>query len=76
MNDKVAETDARRALGTYQSIRRLVLAILVVAMFAALLFVGVGGLEIFGFEPVPFLPPLSLRWSELPWLLTVPAATD
>ncbi len=38
MNDKTAETDARRALGTYQSLRRLVLAILIVAMFAALLF--------------------------------------
>lgn len=38
MNNKIAETDARRALGTYQSLRRLVLAILIIAMFAALLF--------------------------------------
>lgn len=38
MNNKVAETEARRALGTYQSLRRLVLALLIVAMFAALLF--------------------------------------
>ena len=51
------------------------LASLAGAMFAALLFVGAGGLEIFGVEAVPFLPPLSLRWSELPWLLAVPATT-
>jgi cell division transport system permease protein len=43
--------------------------------FAALLFVGAAGLETFGLEAVPFLPPLSLRWIELPWLLAVPAAT-
>jgi hypothetical protein len=24
---------------------------------------------------VPFLPPLSLKWTEIPWLLAVPAAT-
>jgi cell division transport system permease protein len=51
------------------------LAALAGAMLAALLFVGAAGLEQFGVEAVPFLPPLSLRWSELPWLLTVPAAT-
>ena len=44
-------------------------------LFAALLFLGAGGLEIFGLEAVPFLPPLSLKWIEIPWLLTVPAVT-
>jgi cell division transport system permease protein len=42
---------------------------------AALLFLAAGGLEVVGVEAVPFLPPLSLQWSELPWLLAVPAAT-
>jgi cell division transport system permease protein len=41
---------------------------------AALVFLGAGGLEIFGLEAVPFLPPLSLKWTEIPWLLAVPAA--
>ena len=45
-------------------------------LFAAALFMGAGGLESFGVEAVPFLPPLSLRWSEIPWLLAVPAATS
>ena len=44
-------------------------------LFAGLFFVGAGGLESFGVEAVPFLPPLSLKWSEIPWLLAVPAAT-
>ncbi|HEY0266609.1 MAG TPA: hypothetical protein VGC16_07650 [Rhizomicrobium sp.] len=44
-------------------------------LFAALFFLGAGGLEIFGVEAVPFLPPLSLKWIEIPWLLAVPAAT-
>jgi cell division transport system permease protein len=44
-------------------------------LFAALLFLGAGGLEIFGVEAVPFLPPLSLKWIEIPWLLAVPAVT-
>jgi len=44
-------------------------------MFAALFFLGAGGLEIFGLEAVPFLPPLSLKWIEVPWLLAVPAVT-
>jgi len=39
---------------------------------AALFFLGAGGLEVFGVEAVPFLPPLSLRWTEYPWLLLVP----
>jgi cell division transport system permease protein len=33
-------------------------------------------LEVFGVEAVPFLPPLSLRWIEFPWLLAVPVATS
>jgi cell division transport system permease protein len=45
-------------------------------LFASLFFLGAGGLEIFGVEPVPFLPPLSLRWTELPWLLTVPVVAS
>ena len=44
-------------------------------LFAALFFLGAGGLETFGVEAVPFLPPLSLRWIEIPWLLAVPAVT-
>jgi cell division transport system permease protein len=44
-------------------------------LFASALFLGAGGLESFGVEAVPFLPPLSLKWSEIPWLLAVPAAT-
>jgi len=45
-------------------------------LFAALFFLGAGGLEVFGVEAVPFLPPLSLRWIEIPWLLAVPVATS
>jgi cell division transport system permease protein len=45
-------------------------------LFAALLFLGAGGLEVFGVEAVPFLPPLSLRWTEIPWLLAVPMAAS
>ena len=45
-------------------------------LFAALFFVGAGGLEVFGFEAVPFLPPLSLRWTEIPWLAAVPLVTS
>jgi cell division transport system permease protein len=44
-------------------------------LFAALFFLAAGGLESFGVEAVPFLPPLSLKWTEIPWLLAVPAAT-
>ena len=44
-------------------------------LFAGLFFVGAAGLESFGVEAVPFLPPLSLKWSEIPWLLAVPAVT-
>jgi cell division transport system permease protein len=45
-------------------------------LFAALFFLGAGGLEVFGVEAVPFLPPLSLRWTEIPWLLAVPVAVS
>jgi cell division transport system permease protein len=44
-------------------------------LFAGLFFLGAGGLESFGVEAVPFLPPLSLKWMEVPWLLAVPAVT-
>ena len=43
---------------------------------AALVFLAAGGLEVLGLEAVPFLPPLSLRWTEIPWLATVPIATS
>lgn len=43
---------------------------------SALFFLGAGGLEVFGVEAVPFLPPLSLRWIEIPWLAAVPVATS
>ena len=45
-------------------------------MFAALLFLAAGGLEVFGLEAVPFLPPISLKWIEIPWLLAVPLAAS
>jgi len=44
------------------------------AACAAILFLAAGGLESVGYEPVPFLPPLSLQPVELLWLLAVPAA--
>jgi len=50
-------------------------AALLGTLFAALLFLGAGGLERFGVDAVPFLPPLTLAWSEMPWLLLVPVAT-
>jgi cell division transport system permease protein len=50
------------------------LAALLGTVLAAILFLAAGGLEVFGVEAVPFLPPLSLKWTEIPWLLTVPAA--
>jgi len=45
-------------------------------LFAGLFFLAAGGLEVIGIEAVPFLPPLSLRWDEIPWLLAVPVATS
>ncbi|MBV9550905.1 MAG: hypothetical protein JO256_14640, partial [Alphaproteobacteria bacterium] len=41
-------------------------------VLAAILFQGPAGLEFVGVEVVPFLPPLSLAWQELPWLICVP----
>jgi cell division transport system permease protein len=52
------------------------MAALTGTLFAAVLFLGAGGLERFGVEAVPFLPPLALKWTEIPWLATVPAATS
>jgi cell division transport system permease protein len=45
-------------------------------LFAIVFFLGAGGLEQFGVEAVPFLPPLSLKWTEIPWLIAVPAAAS
>jgi cell division transport system permease protein len=45
------------------------------ALLAGGFFVAAGGLEFAGIEAVPFLPPLALRLSELPWLLAVPAVS-
>jgi cell division transport system permease protein len=45
------------------------------AGLAALLFVSAGALEFVGIEAVPFLPPLALRVTELPWLALVPVMT-
>jgi cell division transport system permease protein len=50
-------------------------AALVGASLAAILFSTAGGLESAGIEAVPFLPPLGLRLSEIPWLLAVPAVS-
>jgi cell division transport system permease protein len=44
------------------------------AVAAGIAFVAAGGLQSVGYEPVPFLPPLSLQPIELLWLLSVPAA--
>ncbi|HXC57067.1 MAG TPA: hypothetical protein VNU97_17335 [Rhizomicrobium sp.] len=43
------------------------------AVAAAALFVLAGGLEFAGLEPVPFLPPIALKLSEVAWLAGVPA---
>lgn len=51
------------------------LAALLGAGLAAILFLAAGGLESVGVEAVPFLPPLSLKWTEIPWLLAVPVVT-
>jgi len=42
------------------------------AALAALLFLLAGGLEFAGLEPVPFLPPIALKLSEIAWLAAVP----
>jgi cell division transport system permease protein len=49
------------------------LASLAGAALAGLLFLAAGGLEFVGIEAVPFLPPLALKITELPWLAAVPA---
>ncbi len=45
------------------------------AALAAALYLAAGGLEFAGIEAVPFLPPLALKLSEVPWLLAVPAVS-
>ncbi len=42
------------------------------AIAASVLFLLAGGLAFVGVEPVHFLPPLSLKAEELPWLLVIP----
>ncbi|HEY4275885.1 MAG TPA: hypothetical protein VGM68_10395 [Rhizomicrobium sp.] len=44
-------------------------------LLAVILFLAAGGLERFGVDAVPFLPPLALSWMEMPWLLAVPIVT-
>jgi cell division transport system permease protein len=44
-------------------------------LLAVALFLAAGGLERFGVDAVPFLPPLTLAWWEMFWLLAVPAVT-
>jgi cell division transport system permease protein len=51
------------------------IAALTGTLFAAAMFLGASGLESFGVEAVPFLPPLALKWTEIPWLAAVPVAT-
>ncbi|MBV9991094.1 MAG: hypothetical protein JOZ72_07350 [Alphaproteobacteria bacterium] len=45
------------------------------AVLAAAFYLGAGALEFAGVEAVPFLPPLALKFSEVPWLLAVPAVS-
>jgi len=42
------------------------------ALLAAALFLLAGGLELFGVEAVPFLPPMALHLAEVAWLAAVP----
>jgi len=51
------------------------IAALLGTLLAVVLFLAAGGLERFGVDAVPFLPPLTLGWTEMPWLLAVPAVT-
>ena len=48
------------------------LAAIAGTVVAGLLFQAVAGLEVFGVEAVPFLPPLALSLTELAWLAAVP----
>jgi cell division transport system permease protein len=45
------------------------------AGLAAALFVAAGGLEMAGYEAIPFLPPMSLKPLEALWLIAVPAGS-
>jgi cell division transport system permease protein len=45
------------------------------AALAGVLFLAAGGLEFAGIEAVPFLPPIALKVTELPWLLAVPVVS-
>jgi len=45
------------------------------AALAGVFFLLAGGLEFAGIEAVPFLPPITLKVTELPWLLAVPAVS-
>jgi cell division transport system permease protein len=45
------------------------------AALAGVFFLAAGGLEFAGIEAVPFLPPIALKLTELPWLLAVPAVS-
>jgi cell division transport system permease protein len=45
------------------------------AALAGVFFLLAGGLEFAGIEAVPFLPPITLKLAELPWLLAVPAVS-
>ncbi|HTT97618.1 MAG TPA: hypothetical protein VMF58_06175 [Rhizomicrobium sp.] len=45
------------------------------AALAGVFFLLAGGLEFAGIEAVPFLPPITLKVTELPWLLMVPAVS-
>jgi cell division transport system permease protein len=46
------------------------------AALAGVFFLLAGGLEFAGIEAVPFLPPITLKLAELPWLLAVPATSS
>ncbi len=46
------------------------------AGIAAVVFVAAGGLEMAGYEAVPFLPPMSLKPLEALWLIAVPAGSS
>ncbi len=46
------------------------------AGIAAIVFVAAGGLEMAGYEAVPFLPPMSLKPFEALWLIAVPVGSS
>jgi cell division transport system permease protein len=52
------------------------IASIVGAGVAALLFVVGTGAELAGVEAIPFLPPVAMHLSEIGWLLTVPVAAS